>query len=257
MEQGSSTVARAGSNARLDSLHRRTHRLRTLGMALGVLPVLVVLDEIDAGWMPWAWVLFCGLAWPQLAYLHAQCSRDPFAAELRNFMVDSAMVGTLIPLMQFNLLPSVALLAVTTADKLNFGVRDLWWRSLIGVAICLGLTATLTGFAVRPASSMAVVLATLPIMVIHTLAVSLSSYRLIRRVQRQNLQLDELNRQDTLTGLGSRKHWQEQVAALCSTGTIRNSKRQPCCWSTSITSSRSTTATAMPWVTTYCAGSPG
>ena len=92
-------------------------------MALGVLPVLVVLDEIDAGWMPWAWVLFCGLAWPQLAYLHAQCSRDPFAAELRNFMVDSAMVGTLIPLMQFNLLPSVALLAVTTADKLNFGVR--------------------------------------------------------------------------------------------------------------------------------------
>lgn len=214
MEQGSSTVARAGSNARLDSLHRRTHRLRTLGMALGVLPVLVVLDEIDAGWMPWAWVLFCGLAWPQLAYLHAQCSRDPFAAELRNFMVDSAMVGTLIPLMQFNLLPSVALLAVTTADKLNFGVRDLWWRSLIGVAICLALTATLTGFAVRPASSMAVVLATLPIMVIHTLAVSLSSYRLIRRVQRQNLQLDELNRQDTLTGLGSRKHWQEQVAAL-------------------------------------------
>ena len=86
MEQGSSTVARAGSNARLNSLHRRTHRLRTLGMALGVLPVLVVLDEIDAGRMPWAWVLFCGLAWPQLAYLHAQCSRDPFAAELRNFM---------------------------------------------------------------------------------------------------------------------------------------------------------------------------
>ena len=61
---------------------------------------------------------------------------------------------------------------------------------------------------------MAVVLATLPIMVIHTLAASLSSYRLIRRVQRQNLQLDELKRQDTLTGLGSRKHWQEQVAAL-------------------------------------------
>ena len=214
MEQGSSTVARVGDTARLDSLHRRTHRLRTLGMALGVLPVLVVLNEIDAGWMPWAWALCCGLAWPQLAYLHARSSRDPFAAELRNFMVDSAMVGTLIPLMQFNLLPSVALLAVTTADKLNFGVRGLWWRSLIGVAICLASTATLIGFAMRPASSMAVVLATLPIMVIHTMAVSVSSYRLIRRVQRQNIQLDELNRRDTLTDLGSRRHWQEQAAAL-------------------------------------------
>ncbi len=224
MQQGDTTVVHVDTTARLKSLHRRTHRLRMLGMALGVLPVLVVLHELDAGWMRWAWTLFCGFAWPHVALLHARRSHDPRKAELRNFMADSAMVGTLVPLMQFNLLPSVALLSVTTADKLNVGVRDLWWRSLIGLAICLAITAMLTGFALQPSSSMTVVLATLPIMVIHTLAVSLSSYRLIRKVQRQNAQLDELNRRDTLTGLGSRRHWQERASALLAR---HRSQRQP------------------------------
>lgn len=224
MQQGDSTVAQAQVTTRLKSLHRRTYRLRTLGMGLGVLPVFVVLREIDAGWMHWAWTFFCGFAWPHVAYLHASHGRDPFKAELRNFMTDSAMVGTLIPLMQFNLLPSVALLSVTTADKLNFGVRDLWWRSLIGVAICLAATAALVGFAMRLPSSMPVVLATLPIMIIHTLAVGASSYQLIRKVQQQNAQLDELNRRDMLTGLGSRRHWQEQVATLLD---LHRRQRQP------------------------------
>ncbi|HPM57811.1 MAG TPA: MASE2 domain-containing protein, partial [Thermomonas sp.] len=48
----------------LRNLHRRTYPMRTLGMGLAVLPVLVVLHELDAGWPAWAWTLFCGLAWP-------------------------------------------------------------------------------------------------------------------------------------------------------------------------------------------------
>ncbi|TXH66296.1 MAG: GGDEF domain-containing protein [Thermomonas sp.] len=41
-----------------------------------------------------------------------------------------------------------------------------------------------------------------------------SSYRLIRKVQAQNLRLDEISRHDTLTGLQTRRHWQEQARAL-------------------------------------------
>ncbi len=57
-------------------------------------------------------------------------------------------------------------------------------------------------------------LASLPIVVIHTLAVSANSYRLVRRVQAQNVKLDELARLDALTGLDSRGHWQAQAEAL-------------------------------------------
>ncbi len=72
----------------------------------------------------------------------------------------------------------------------------------------------LTGFAYAPETSMTVVLASLPIMIIHTLAVSLSTYKLVRRVQSQNLQLQQFSRTDALTGLGSRHHWESQAEAL-------------------------------------------
>src|SRR5690606_18596176 len=52
------------------------------------------------------------------------------------------------------------------------------------------------------------------LMVLHTLAVSMTSHRLIRRVQRQNLQLGRLSRIDTLTGLDSRGHWEGSATQL-------------------------------------------
>lgn len=200
--------------ARLRNLHRRTHRFRTLGMGLGILPVAVVLHELDAGWWSWAWLGACGLLWPQLAYLLASRSRDPYRAEQRNFMIDSAMAGSLAAVMHFNLLPSAMLLTVASADKINSGVRGLWLRSLPGMFGMLALFGLLNGFRVDLASSTPVVLACLPLMMIHTLAVSASSYQLIRKVQKQNQRLDELSRYDALTGLESRGHWQEEVAAL-------------------------------------------
>lgn len=49
---------------------------------------------------------------------------------------------------------------------------------------------------------------------IPTLAVSLSSYQLVRKMQQQNIRLDEIARLDSLTGLDSRGDWQTQAEAL-------------------------------------------
>jgi diguanylate cyclase len=184
-----------------------------MGMGLASLPMFAVLHELAAPWPAWAWAVFACLLWPHLAYLLARRSRDPASAELRNFVIDSALAGSLVPLMHFNLLPSVVILTVVTADKINVGVRGLWLRSVPGMLIALLVAATITGFAVRLPTSMVVLAASLPILVIHTLAVSLSIVRLVRRVQRQNLQLEELSRRDGLTGLFNRRHWQERTEA--------------------------------------------
>jgi diguanylate cyclase len=69
----------------------------------------------------------------------------------------------------------------------------------------------ITGFAFAPVTSMPVLLACLPVLLIHTISVSLGSYRLIRKVREQNLQLDQLRRIDTLTGLSGRGDWEEQA----------------------------------------------
>lgn len=202
------SVVRPGN---LHSLPRRTYRFRVLGMGLASLPQLAVYSELQAHWSSWAWTIACCLLWPHLAYLIARRSKDPLRAELRNFVIDSVMAGSWVPLMHFNLLPSVVLLTVVTADKINSGVRGLWLRSLPGLFAALVLVGWLTGFSFAPQTSLPVMLACLPILVIHTLAVSLSSFRLVRRVQRQNLQLEELSRRDGLTGLFNRRHWQEQT----------------------------------------------
>ena len=199
---------------RLHSSHKRVYRLRTLGMGLGLLPIAAVLSELQATWPSWAWAIACCLLWPHLAYLLAARSREPFRAELRNLMIDSAIAGSLVPVMQFNLLPSALLMTVSTADKISIGVRGLWLRAMLGMILALLAVAALTGFALRYPTSTTVLLACLPLMIIHTLAVSASGYRLIRKVQKQNARLDELSRHDSLTGLESRGHWQEQVGAL-------------------------------------------
>lgn len=212
----------AQRSPRLRSLAGRVYPFRTLGMGVGIVPVLLVLHELAAPWPAWCWTLFCGTVWPHLAYhLHARRSADPSNAELRNLMVDSAMAGSLASLMHFTLLPSVVLLTVVTADKINSGVRGLWRYSLVAMMAGLVVTGLMTGFAVRLDTSTPVLLACLPIMVVHTLAVSLSTYRLIRRVQKQNERLDALSRFDALTGLESRRHWQEQASALLQQHIVR------------------------------------
>jgi len=198
---------------RLHLLYRRTYGLRALGMGLGSLPIIVVLHQRHAAWPAWAWMALICFLWPHLAFLLARHSADPARTERRNLMADSFFAGTCAPLMHFNVLPSVVLIAVVAADKITTGIRGLWLRSLGATVAGILVFGALAGFAAAPYSDMTVVLASLPILVIHTLVVSVISYSLVRRVQRQNQRLRELAHTDPLTGLHTRRHWEQAVGA--------------------------------------------
>ena len=194
-------------------LPRRVYPLRVLGMGLGGVVVGVVLWERNAGLAAWLCMAVICCVWPHVAHHLSRRSADPYRAEIRNLLVDSALAVVLVTLMHFNLLPSVLLVTLTMVDKITTGIRGLWARSLPGMAGAAVAGAAFNGFQWAPETSMPVILACLPVMVLHTLSVSLVSYRLIRRVSRQNQLLDELRRIDALTGLYDRGHWQEQAEA--------------------------------------------
>ena len=194
-------------------LSRPVYPLRALGMGLAGLVVGVVLWERNAGLAAWLCMAAISFVWPHVAHLLSRRSADPYRAEIRNLLVDSALAVVLVTLMHFNLLPSVLLVTLTMVDKITTGIRGLWARSLPGMAGAAVAGAAFNGFQWAPETSMPVILACLPVMVLHTLSVSLVSYRLIRRVSRQNQLLDELRRIDALTGLYDRGHWQEQAEA--------------------------------------------
>lgn len=192
---------------------RRIYPLRILGMGLGGMVVGVVLWERQASIAAWLAMALPAFVWPHVAYLVTQHSKDPYRAEIRNLLIDSAMAASFVPLMHFNLLPSVLLVTLTMVDKITTGIRGLWARA-IPVMLGGGLAgAAMAGLHWAPDTSMRVIVACLPVMALHTLSVSVVSYQLIRKTAHQNQMLDELRRVDALTGLFGRGHWQEQAEA--------------------------------------------
>lgn len=192
---------------------RRIYPLRILGMGLGGMVVGVVLWERHASVSAWLAMVLPAFVWPHVAYLITRHSADPYRAETRNLLIDSALAASFVPLMHFNLLPSVLLLTLTMVDKITTGIRGLWARALPAMLVGGLAGAALAGLHWAPETSMRVMVACLPVMALHTLSVSMVSYQLIRQSARHNQMLDELRRVDALTGLFGRGHWQEQAEA--------------------------------------------
>ncbi|WP_132985190.1 sensor domain-containing diguanylate cyclase [Luteimonas terricola] len=195
------------------SLPRRIYLYRSLGMGLGALVIAMVLLELQAGPLRWALCIFTGLAWPHLAYQWSRRSAAPFRAEQRNLVIDSAIAALWVPLMHFNLLPSVLLMALSAADKMNTDIPGLVQRTLLPSLLALLAGGLATGFAFEPHSSTAVILACLPMMLIHTLMVGLGRLQLVRKVLQKNRELDLLSRTDVVTGLVLRGHWERGAVA--------------------------------------------
>ncbi|MCR6662614.1 MAG: diguanylate cyclase [Luteimonas sp.] len=202
--------------AGLDRFPQRIFLFRLLGMGLGAVCIASVLSENGAPIPVWAFCVFTGLLWPHLALYVASRSTAPYRAEVRNLLLDSAFAGAWIGLMQFNLLPSVLLFTLVTVDKISTGIPRLWLWSLPALAFGLLCGSAATGFAIRADTSTTVLLASLPMLLIHTIAVSLAGNRLVHKIREKNRQLDELSRTDSLTGLAVRRHWHELATSALS-----------------------------------------
>lgn len=197
-----------------------------LGMALSAIFSARVLYENQSGWGSWAMLAFTAMVWPHVALWRTRHRKAPYETELQNLLFDSFLAGVWTGLLHFNLLPSALLLTLAVVDKLNTGIRNLWLWSLPAMLLGILVAGAFTGFAISLESSTAVVLACIPMLVIHTVAVSINGYWLVRRVQLQNRQLDELSRIDVLTGLSGRRHWQAEAEGVLAEAQRRH---EPAC----------------------------
>src|SRR3546814_5241245 len=123
------------------------HRMRTLGLGVGMLPIASVLYANDASAWAWGLLLFNGLAWPHVAWWLARRSHDPRGAEFRNLILDSAAGGAWIAVMQFNLLPSALLVTMRSEEhtselqslmRISYAVFCLKKKRLARFTISLG-----------------------------------------------------------------------------------------------------------------------
>ena len=97
------------------------YRPRMIGLALGGIAIAGVLIYSGAGLATWSALFASTILWPHIALWLGSRSANPYRTELASLMVDSALGGAWIALMQFNLLPSVALLIMLSMDKIAIG----------------------------------------------------------------------------------------------------------------------------------------
>src|SRR3712207_986304 len=89
---------------------RRMYLPRVAGLAFGGVAIAGVLISNGADLWVWTALICSALVWPHVALWIGSRSKNPFRAEQRSLMVDSALGGAWIAWMQFNLLPSVVIL---------------------------------------------------------------------------------------------------------------------------------------------------
>ena len=192
---------------------RRMYLPRVIGLALGGVAIAGVLIANGAPAATWAALFFSAILWPHIALWVGSRSRNPFRTELRSLMVDSALGGAWIALMEFNLLPSVVILIMLSMDKMAVGGAGFLARCSLLLALACAAVSAAMGFEARPSTSMVQIIGSLPLLTLYPLVVGLTTYRLARRLREQNQLLSEQSRTDGLSGLLNRRHWEDAVSA--------------------------------------------
>jgi diguanylate cyclase len=193
-------------------LARRMYPPRLLGVMLSAVCIGGGLWEVGAPAWVWALLVLNALVWPHLAYPIARRARDPWRAELRNLMFDSACGGAWIAAMHFSLAPSVVLVAVLAMDKAAVGGTKFLLRCIAAQVAAAALVAFAAG--IEPQlnqSGLVARLSSVPLLLCYPVMVGCTAYRLARRVRRQNRELRELSATDGLTGLPHHSAWQRAV----------------------------------------------
>ena len=192
---------------------QRMYRLRMLGPILGAVCVGGALWVQGAHALAWAALAANALAWPHIAYWLARRSVNPYRAELRNLMLDSASGGAWMAMIGFSPAPSAVIFSMMAMDKVSVGGLRFLARCLAAQAAAAAVVAIARGLELHLQSSVVERVATLPLLVVYPLVIGLTTYRLARRVRRQNQTLAALSSIDGLSGLLNRSHWEAVVAA--------------------------------------------
>jgi len=192
---------------------RRSHWTRTIGLALGFVMLATVLHQQGASPAAWAVsILYC-FGFPHLAWWLAHRSADPLRTEERNLLCDHFFGGLTTVLMAFNLLPSVLALCLMCMDSMTGGGRRLMLRGLAFHAIGIATGLILFGAAWDPDPTLTIVIASVPLLLLQPITVSLTARAAIDKLQAQRVRLEHQGRHDGLSGLFNRAHWESLVHA--------------------------------------------
>jgi len=184
---------------------------RIVGLGICFFCVAAALYPITIpGWV-WAVVIFYSYVWPHVAFQLASRSKNPYRAERRNLIYDSAFSGFWAGSMGLNVLPSVTVLSMMAMNNVASGGPRLFFTG--GLA---QLAGALLGYflflpALFPSTTEVQVLACVPMLVVYPLAIGLVCYRVAVKLSQHKKELQKLSTTDSLTGLMNHGAWKHRL----------------------------------------------
>lgn len=192
---------------------RRSLFARTGGLVGAAIMFAGVMVHKDASVWIWFWPLVYCLFWPQVAWHLAKRSSNPRDVERVNLLVDQFLIGIFMAPMEFNLLPCILAVVMTSMNTVAGGGWRLLVRGVILQALGVGVGVLIYGFHWAPTSSTLTILASVPLLVFQPVAVGYVAFSAIKALNKKRYELERISQHDGLSGLFNRTHWEQQVRA--------------------------------------------
>lgn len=121
-----------------------------------------------------------------------------------------------MPLLSFNLLPSLILVTMVSLDNMSVGGWRLFLKGLAASLVSMLLSWQWAAyiwddFAFRLEPDLLSLIAAAPLMVVFPLSIGVINFSLSRRLAGQREELERISRVDGLSQLNNRRFWEESV----------------------------------------------
>lgn len=184
---------------------RRMYLMRMLGTLLCFSPILSVLLEQQRSPV---WLLLLSanaFVWPTVAFLRARRAVTPKKREHQHLVLDAAAGGFWIATIALCSLPSVVIATILVCDRLSAGGIKLMRKALLAMTAAFLVTWLAQGMPFRPQVSVTTLYATLPLIAIYILALSLLTNAISRQLSRKTRELERIAMTDPFLDIANRR----------------------------------------------------
>ncbi|ROW60167.1 diguanylate cyclase AdrA [Cronobacter malonaticus] len=187
--------------------------MRQLGTILCFIPLLVLLLELQRPWWAQALLAANAFVWPFAAQYRARRSLHPARAELQNLLADAAAGGFWIAQTALSPLTSVVIATILLADRLAAGGFALMRQAAGMMVLVFGATWLALGLPVTLSVSYRTLYATLPLISVYVLVLSMVSHALSTRLREKTRELERYANTDPLLNIANRRRLEHDIEA--------------------------------------------
>ncbi len=188
---------------------------RTFAYLAGIAVVLAVFRINNNEYQDNPWVIsflfIIPLTWPHIAYLWAKKSKQIKKTVSNSLLFDSFFGGLWLPLMSFELIPCSVFITILMMNNISAGGFKLFFSGLLAMLFAILISSLITSPEIHFESNISVILFCIPMITLYPMVLAAINYKLTRLMILQRERLLQISRHDDLTGLFSRRYWEQRL----------------------------------------------